>query len=114
MVERLTQLARLEVEIYELKELKAADRPFQGHRLNTLKGELRLETRDFPAGTFFVTTAQPLGRLVAYLLEPESDDGLFVWNFFDRYLAPQWGRRFENFPVAKLMKPIPLAKEIYP
>jgi len=111
MVERLTQPARLEVEIYELKELKAAERPFQGHRLNTLKGEFRMETRDFPAGTFFITTAQPLGRLVAYLLEPESDDGLFVWNFFDRYLVPEWGRRFESFPVVKLMKPVTLAKE---
>lgn len=114
IVERLTQPARLEVEIYELKELKASERPFQGHRLNTLKGEFRSETRDFPAGTFFVTTAQPLGRLVAYLLEPESDDGLFVWNFFDRYLVPEWGRRFEIFPVVKLMKPVSLAKEICP
>lgn len=114
IVERLTQPAQLEVEIYELKELKASERPFQGHRLNTLKGEFRSETRDFPAGTFFVTTAQPLGRLVAYLLEPESDDGLFVWNFFDRYLVPEWGRRFEIFPVVKLMKPVSLAKEICP
>lgn len=114
IVERLTQPAQLEVEIYELKELKASERPFQGHRLNTLKGEFRSETRDFPAGTFFITTAQPLGRLVAYLLEPESDDGLFVWNFFDRYLVPEWGRRFEIFPVVKLMKPVSLAKEICP
>ncbi|MCX7973432.1 MAG: M14 family metallopeptidase [Candidatus Aminicenantes bacterium] len=113
IVERLTQGVRLEVEIFELKELKAAERPFQGHRLNTLKGEFRTETRDFPAGTFLVTTAQPLGRLVAYLLEPESDDGLFVWNFFDRYLVPEWGRRFETFPVAKLMKPQPLVKEVW-
>ncbi len=112
VVERLTQPARLEVETYELKDLKAAERPFQGHRLNTLKGEFRSEIRDFPAGTFFVTTAQPLGRLVVYLLEPESDDGLFVWNFFDRYLVPEWGRRFEVFPVVKLMKPVFLAKEI--
>lgn len=114
IVERLTQPAQLEVEIFELKELKAAERPFQGHRLNTLKGEFRTESREFPAGTFLVTTAQPLGRLVAYLLEPESDDGLFVWNFFDRYLVPEWGRRFEAFPVVKLMKQVPLAKEVWP
>lgn len=114
IVERLTQPARLEVEIFELKELKAAERPFQGHRLNTLKGEYRTENREFPTGTFLVTTAQPLGRLVAYLLEPESDDGLFVWNFFDRYLVPEWGRRFEDFPVVKLMKQVPLAKEVWP
>ncbi|MGQ9577253.1 MAG: M14 family metallopeptidase [Candidatus Aminicenantales bacterium] len=111
LVERLTRPARLEVEIFELKELKPSERLFQGHRLNTLKGNYRIETRDFPAGTFLVTTAQPLGRLAAYLLEPESDDGLFTWNFFDRYLVPEWGRGFENFPVAKVLKPVLLAKE---
>jgi len=113
IVERLTQPARLEGEVFQLKELKPAERPFQGHRLNSLKGDYRLETRDFPAGTWFVSTAQPLGRLVAYLLEPESDDGLFTWNFFDRYLVPEWGRAFEAFPVVKVMKPAVLAKEIY-
>jgi hypothetical protein len=30
-----------------------------------------------------VRTKQPLGRLVFYLLEPESDDGLTTWNFLD-------------------------------
>ncbi len=113
VVERLTQPARLEVELFQLKELKPAERPFQGHRLNSIKGDYRLETRDFPAGTWFVSTAQPLGRLVAYLLEPESDDGLFVWNFFDRHLVPEWGRGFEVFPVIKVMKPAVLAKETY-
>jgi hypothetical protein len=29
--------------------------------------------------------AQPLGNLAFYLLEPQSDDGLVTWNFFDDY-----------------------------
>ena len=33
-----------------------------------------------PAGTYLVRLAQPLGRLAAYLLEPESDDGVVHWN----------------------------------
>ncbi len=111
LVERLTQPASLEVETFQIKEFKPAERLFQGHRLNTIRGDYRVETRTFPAGTILVTTAQPLGRLAAYLLEPESDDGLFAWNFFDRYLVPEWGRGFETFPVAKLLKPVPLAKE---
>jgi hypothetical protein len=40
----------------------------------------------FPAGTLFVPTAQRLGNLVVYLLEPESDDGLARWEFFDRHI----------------------------
>jgi hypothetical protein len=41
-----------------------------------------------PAGSFLVSTAQPLGRLAVYLLDPESDDGLTTWNFFDPSLRP--------------------------
>ena len=49
-----------------------------------ITGEYKKEQMTFPAGTIMVRTAQPLGRLVCYLLEPESDDGLVDWNFFDR------------------------------
>jgi hypothetical protein len=35
-----------------------------------------------------VPTGQPLGRLVFYLLEPESDDGLTRWNVLDAELRP--------------------------
>lgn len=35
------------------------------------------------AGDFHVSLAQPLANLAIYLLEPESDDGLARWNFFD-------------------------------
>jgi hypothetical protein len=30
-----------------------------------------------------IRTDQPLGRLVFYLLEPASDDGLVAWNYLD-------------------------------
>lgn len=53
----------------------------------------------FPAGTIMVRTAQPLGRLVCYLLEPESDEGLVDWNFFDAYVETG-----KTFPVYKLMQ----------
>jgi hypothetical protein len=57
-----------------------------------------------------VPTAQPLGNLAACLLEAESDDGLVVWNFFDRYLVPQWSRELQTYPVYRLLTPVNLAK----
>jgi hypothetical protein len=42
--------------------------------------------RTFPTGTFVVSTAQVLGRLVAHLLEPESDDNVVLWNRMDAWL----------------------------
>lgn len=54
-----------------------------------------------------VRTAQPLGRLVCYLLEPESDDGLVDWNFFDAYLETG-----KTFPVYKLMQNVNAASRL--
>ena len=58
------------------------------------------------AGTIVIRMAQPLANVAAYLLEPESGDGLLTWNFLDRYLVPQWGRGFNPYPVCKIMKHI--------
>jgi hypothetical protein len=61
----------------------------------------------FPAGTIIVRTAQPLGILACYLLEPESDDGLVDWNFFDQYLEAG-----KTFPVYKLMQNVNAASRL--
>ncbi len=87
VVERLIQPATLEVESFRMTEIKGADRLYQGHRTNTVKGTPTPGKQEFAAGSIFVTTAQPLGNLAACLLEPESDDGLIAWNFFDKDLA---------------------------
>ncbi|MBE3086869.1 MAG: hypothetical protein IMZ64_11710, partial [Bacteroidetes bacterium] len=80
----------------------------QGHYTNTIKGRYLKETIDFPAGTIVVRTAQPLANVAAYLLEPQSNDGMMTWNFFDRYLVPQWGSGYYPFPVYKVMEKIEL------
>jgi hypothetical protein len=87
VVERLIQPATLDVEGFRMTEIKGADRLYQGHRTNTVKGTPAPSKQEFAGGSIFVTTAQPLGNLAAYLLEPESDDGLIAWNFFDKDLA---------------------------
>jgi dipeptidyl-peptidase-4 len=110
-VERLTQPVKAQVESFRITELRPSERLFQGHWMNKIKGTYASEEREFPAGTIFVTTAQPLGNLAACLLEPESDDGLVVWNFFDRIIVPEWGRGFESFPVFRVLQPLDLARE---
>jgi hypothetical protein len=111
VVERLAEPVTLEAEAFRLKEIKGAERLYQGHRTNTVKGEAAVEKREFPRGTWLVRMAQPLGRLAAYLLEPESDDGLLVWNYFDRDIVAQWGRGAQTYPVFKLYAPANLATE---
>jgi hypothetical protein len=69
-----------------------------------VKGNIIREIVAFPAGTFVVRTAQPLAGLAAYLLEPQSNDGLLTWNYFDRYLVPQWGSGYYPVPVYKVIE----------
>jgi len=104
-VERLTEPARLTVESFTVTETTGARRLNQGHYTNSVTGSYATAEREFPTGSLFVSTAQALGSVAAYLLEPESDDGLLVWNFFDRYLAAQWGGGPQLYPVFKLYEP---------
>ena len=108
LVERLEEPVRLSAESFTVTSLDSAERLFQGHLLKTARGTYETVEREFPSGTLFVTTAQPLGNVAAYLLEPESDDGLLTWSFLDRHLAR--GFRPAPFPVYKLMKPAPMVK----
>ena len=47
------------------------------------KVERTTETREFPAGSVVVPVAQPLGKLVLNLLEPEAPDSFAKWGFFN-------------------------------
>lgn len=111
IIEQLTESTTLEVEAFKVKELKSSPIPYQGHHLNSIKGEYLIEKKEFPAGTLFVCTSQPLANLAAFLLEAENDDGLLAWNFFDRYLISQWGRELQIYPVYRVLTPVNFAKE---
>ncbi|MBM3265772.1 MAG: M14 family metallopeptidase [candidate division Zixibacteria bacterium] len=82
-VERLVAARTLEVERFRIDSTKVADRPFQGHTERTLFGGYERVTQTLPAGTLIVPVDEALGRLVFYLLEPRSDDGLTAWGLLD-------------------------------
>jgi hypothetical protein len=97
-VDRSDSAWRARGETFTVDSIITAPRSFQGHRETRLQGRWERGLQTFPAGSFIVSTAQPLGILVVYLLEPESDDGLVTWNFFDTGL-----RKGEKFPVRKVL-----------
>jgi murein tripeptide amidase MpaA len=111
VVERLREPATLTVEAFTVREVATERRPNQGHWPTLIKGDYAPLERAFPAGTYYVPTAQTLGPLAAALLEPESGDGLVFWSFFDRHLAPQFGGPPPPFPVYKLHQPARLVTE---
>jgi hypothetical protein len=56
-------------------------------------------SRSLPAGTYIVRAGQPFGLLAFYLLEPESEDGLMHWSFYDGIVAAH-----TDFPVLRVTK----------
>jgi len=106
-VEELTEPLTTEVEGFVIETVKRDVRPFQGHNEVTLSGQYKKEVVTFPVGAIIVRAAQPLGTLAAYLLEPESDDGLTTWNFLDGYLE-----QGKVHPVYKLMQEVKVASRL--
>lgn len=102
-VQELREDIELDVETYTVDKVGRAPRDFQKHALTSVEASPRRDTRRMPAGTVVVKTAQPLGTLAALLLEPQSEDGLVTWNFFDAALAPE-----REFPVVRLPADVPL------
>jgi hypothetical protein len=99
VVEELREAAELPVEAYLVRAVNKEPRPFQKHAMVSVDATRQAVKRTVPKGTLVVKTAQPLGTLAAYLLEPQSEDGLTKWNFFDKELAAG-----KEFPVLRLPK----------
>jgi hypothetical protein len=86
-MERSTASSRRSIEQFVIAGLHRSEREFQGHHETSVTGRFERRDVDVPAGSLIVRTDQPLGRLAFYLLEPESNDGLTTWNFFDASLT---------------------------
>jgi zinc carboxypeptidase len=84
-------------ESFIIDSIITSQRAFQGHHEVRLKGRWERGLQTLPPKSFIVSTAQPSGALIVYLLEPESDDGFTTWNLFDSQLK-NGGR----FPVKRI------------
>ena len=103
-VEETSEDVELLVDISTIKELNRNERTFQKHRMVQATSQQRQEKAKIAKGTYVVRTAQPLGRLVTYMLECESDDGLVFWNFFDDILAVD-----KDYPILRIASPVEIA-----
>lgn len=100
-VEETREDIELDVSAYAIEAVTKAVRPFQGHDLVTVKAAPHERSGRFDAGMMLVRSEQKLGALAAFLLEPESIDGLTTWNFFDTDL-----KIGDDFPIVRLEKPV--------
>jgi hypothetical protein len=79
----LAQSASIEVESYRFVDVKWPAAPFEGRHMPRFEVEQTSEVREFPAGSIVVPLAQPLGKLVLNLLEPQAPDSFVKWGFFN-------------------------------
>ncbi|HEY1306858.1 MAG TPA: M14 family metallopeptidase [Vicinamibacterales bacterium] len=82
-VDRVSAPARRSADQFVIDRVAHAERAFQGHHETTVTGRFEHKDVEVPPGSLVIRTDQRLGRLVFYLLEPESNDGLGTWNVFD-------------------------------
>ncbi|HKV36297.1 MAG TPA: M14 family metallopeptidase [Pyrinomonadaceae bacterium] len=79
----LAESQTIEVESYRFTNVRWPYEPFEGRHMPRFDVERVTEVREFPAGSVVVPSAQPLGRLVLNLLEPEAPDSFARWGFFN-------------------------------
>jgi dipeptidyl-peptidase 4 len=125
-VHRFTRPVDLELQVYDATDVRH-EGYFQGHYLKAVDVSRSTETVNIPAGAYYVSTAQSRGNLIAYLMEPETDDNLITWGFADHLLRvppavseddPDQSeamrayrerlRRAQRVPMMRLVRPQPL------
>lgn len=110
VVEKVRKPFKTAVEAFKIKKITPARRLYQGHFLIDIEGNYVTETLTIPGNSFFISMKQPLARLIPVLLEPESDDSLAAWGFFNRELVQQWTGTPMVYPVYRLHQTIPVEK----
>ncbi|MEM9850087.1 MAG: M14 family metallopeptidase [Bacteroidota bacterium] len=102
---KVTQLDKAQKavgEVFLVDSLIQSSRQFEGHFMATVEGQFVPATKKFKKGDYWIDMAQPLTNLIFYMLEPQSDDGLVNWNFFDEYLIKKGVEKQPvEFPVFK-------------
>jgi hypothetical protein len=95
-VEALKRTKTFSGDVFQVERFETAQRKFEGHQVARATGRFTKTDKRFRKGDLMVDLAQPLGNLAFYLLEPESDDGLVTWNFFDGSIEKE---KKDNNPI---------------
>lgn len=101
-LEKIEKDQTIEATVFVVEKFTKAQRKFEGHNMASAEGHFETVTKKVQKGDFKVDMAQPLTNLIFYMLEPQSDDGLLNWNFFDSYLEQNGvNTKPVEFPVFK-------------
>lgn len=99
-VTTLEKNQRFSGESFFIEKWNKSPRKFEGHNMVSVEGTFNAKDMLAKKGDFIIDMAQPLANLIFYMLEPQSDDGLLSWNFFDHIL------KSSNVPFSPVDYPV--------
>jgi hypothetical protein len=103
-VDRISEARDVAVDMYRLDNPKFEAEPFEGHTRVATTPRVEHRTERFPAGSYRVSTEQPLGDLVTVLLEPASSDSFLQWGFFHPiFQRTEYSEAYVTEPMAEQM-----------
>ena len=91
----------LDIETFAIESVQRSSQSYQGRRATRVEVRPVSDQRTVPQGSLVALTDQPLGVLLAYLLEPESTDGFVNWDLWEPPLAAQ-----TEYPVWRIRTPV--------
>ena len=97
-VTTLDKPMRVAGELFTIKQMRIVRSG--GYEMAALDGAFStIESREFPAGSFYVDMAQPMANAAFYYLEPQARDGFVGWRVLDAHL-----KGAAEYPVFKVMR----------
>jgi hypothetical protein len=84
-VYRFTGPATIDAEVYHATAVRTSSY-FQGAYLKEVEAVKETQALEVSEGWFWIPTAQSMGNLISYLMEPETDDNLITWGYADHVL----------------------------
>jgi hypothetical protein len=103
-VEQLSAAATVTAQAFVVDSVIERGRSETSRMLKDVTGKWNAPaTQSLPVGTYVVRAGQPFGLAAFYLLEPESEDGLMQWSFYDGIVAPH-----ADFPIVRVTQPATL------
>lgn len=89
-MQRLPKDTTITVEVYQIKDYKTAQRPYEKHYLHSqVKVASVTIAIPFRKGDYYIPLHQHANRYLVETLEPTGGDSFFAWNFFDAILTPK-------------------------
>ena len=95
-METINEDKMIDAESYYIEKYDTQAPPFEGHYLHSgVEVRKTAGMRKFYKGDYIVYTNQECNNFIIHVLEPQSADSYFCWNFFDAVL--QQKEYYENY-----------------